>query len=88
MTMEQYWLGKTKLSDQPVMLSKSCYRFLIYNLFVTGFVKRGLPHTSSSMKLEDCNLDLKVHKNLKFSHLLTNVDTHCYPNFKAMTVLI
>jgi len=29
MTMGQYWLGKTKLSDQPEMLSKSCHRILI-----------------------------------------------------------
>jgi len=24
-TMGQYWLGKTKLSDQPELLSKSCH---------------------------------------------------------------
>jgi len=41
----------------------------IYTLdkFVTGFVKRSLPHTSNSMNLEDCSLCFKVHTNLKFS---------------------
>jgi len=28
MTMGQYWLGKTRLSDQPETLSKSCYGIL------------------------------------------------------------
>jgi len=31
MTMGQYWLGITKLSDQPEMLSKSCYVILKKN---------------------------------------------------------
>jgi len=35
--------------------------------YVTGFAKKGLPHTSSFIyELGDCNLGLKVHKNLKF----------------------
>jgi len=31
-TMGQYWLGRTKLSDRPEMLSKSCHGIL-KNLF-------------------------------------------------------
>jgi len=32
MMMEQYWLGKTKLSDQPETFSISCYRLLKKNI--------------------------------------------------------
>ena len=55
---------------------------------MTGFAKRGLPHTSNSMNLEDYNLDFKAHTNLKFSTSinLQYVGTHCCPNFKAMAV--
>jgi len=35
--MGQYWLGKTKLSDKPKMLSKSCYGIcLSYEYFITN----------------------------------------------------
>ena len=50
---------------------------------VTGFAKRGLPHTSNSMNFEDCNLGFKAHTNL---HLSTHVNTHCCPNFKPTAV--
>jgi len=53
------------------------------NPYVTGFVKRGLPHTSNSMNLEDCNLGFKAHTNL---HQLTYFGAHCCPNFKGMAV--
>ena len=35
--------------------------------FVTGFAKRGLPHTSNSINLEDHNLVFKKDASLKFS---------------------
>ena len=55
---------------------------------VTGFAKRGLPHTSNSMNFEDCNLGFKAHTNLKFSTFvnLQYVGSHCYPNFTGMAV--
>ena len=36
-------------------------------LYMTGFVKRGLPHTSNSMNVEDHNVVFKKDTNLKFS---------------------
>jgi len=38
-------------------------------IYVTGFAKRGLPHTSNSPNLEDCSLGFtfKAYTNLKFS---------------------
>ena len=36
-------------------------------IYVTGFAKRGLPHTSNSMNLEDHNLVFKIDANLKCS---------------------
>ena len=36
-------------------------------LIQTRLAKRGLPHTSNSMKLEDHNLVIKKHINLKFT---------------------
>ena len=41
------------------------------SLYVTGFVKRGLPRTSNSMNLEDHNFMFKKHANLKFSQSIT-----------------
>ena len=35
--------------------------------YVTGFLKRGLPHTSNSINLEDHNLVIKRHTKLKLS---------------------
>ena len=42
-------------------------QLIIICLTVTGFVKRGLPHASNSMNLEDHNSMIKNHKALKFS---------------------
>ena len=39
----------------------------VITVYVTGFAKRGLPHTSNSMNLEDCNFVFKKDANLKFS---------------------
>jgi len=54
---------------------------------VTGFTKMGLPHTSTSMNLKDCNKSLMEYANLKF---LSSVNLHSYspycPNFKAIAV--
>jgi len=36
--------------------------------YLTGFTKRGLPHTSNFMHLKDCNFLLVCGMNLKFSH--------------------
>ena len=55
-------------------------------IYVTGFVKRGLPHTSNSMNLEDCNLGFKAHKSCNFLYLLTYDGTLCCSNFKGMAV--
>ena len=52
---------------------------------MTEFVKRGLPYTSNSMNLENCNLGFKVYTNLKFS-TLTYVGTRCCLNFKGLAV--
>jgi len=37
-TMGQYWLGKTKLSDQPEMLSNSCHRILNFIFIQQNFL--------------------------------------------------
>ena len=52
---------------------------------MTGFAKRGLPHTSNSMNLEDHNLVFKAHTNLKFSPSINYVGSHYSPNFKPIT---
>ena len=44
----------------------------IYN-YVTKFAKRGLPHTSNSINLEDCNLGFKAHTNLTEFSTSTNL---------------
>ena len=36
-------------------------------IYVTGFAKRGLPHTSNSVNMGDHNVVLKQHISLKFS---------------------
>jgi len=38
------------------------------SVYVTGFAKRGLPHTSDFMHLKDCNFLLISGVNFKFSH--------------------
>jgi len=53
----------------------------LFFLYVTGFVKSGLSHTSNSINLKDCNLGLKAHANLKFS---LPVSPHYHPNFKTI----
>jgi len=35
-TMGQYWLGRTKLSDRPEMLSKSCHE-IFKKFYLTEF---------------------------------------------------
>jgi len=35
--LKQYWLGKTKLSDQPEMLSKVAMEFFFFFLNLTEF---------------------------------------------------
>jgi len=52
-------------------------------IYVTGICKKGLPHTSISMNLKDCNLGFKVLTNLKFSH---SINTYYSPNFMEMAV--
>jgi len=51
--------------------------------YMTGFAKRGLPHTSNNITLKDCNLSLKALTNHR---LLTHVDLHYHPNFKTVAV--
>ena len=41
--------------------------FGVYFRNVTGFVKRGLPHTSNSITLEDRNMVFERHTKLKLS---------------------
>jgi len=41
---------------------------LLFCAYVTGFVKRGLPHTSNFMYLKDRNFFLICDMNLKVSH--------------------
>ena len=53
----------------------SCF-LLLLSTYVTGFAKRGLPHTSNSMNLEDHNLVFKKDANLKFLHPSTYVGAH------------
>ena len=40
-------------------------------IYVTGFAKRGLPHTSSFLTLKDHNLMSKYDTSLKLSPVLT-----------------
>ena len=53
-------------------ISKCTNYIYIYNTYVTGFAKRGLPHTSNSMNSDDHNLVdhnsvFKKHINMKRS---------------------
>ena len=48
----------------------------IYNNYVTGFAKRGFPHTSNSMNLEGHTSVLKNMLTLEFFHPLSHVGTH------------
>ena len=40
---------------------------LLSPIYATGFAKRGLPHTSDFINLEDHNFDVKRHMKLKLS---------------------
>ena len=48
------------------MLHNSLHSVATANVFVTGFAKRGLPHTSSSMNLEKHNLVFNKGKDVEF----------------------
>ena len=54
----------------------------LYN--VTGFAKRGLPHTSNSLNLEDHNLAIADKWSWNFLQSLSYVGTFCWPNFKSV----
>ena len=49
--------------------------------YVTGFVKRGLPHASNSMNLEDHNLVVQAHTTLKVSPSINLCWFLLQPNF-------
>jgi len=79
------WILQVYAYDYVIHLqSIHYYTIFIVLLFVIRFAKRGLPHTSNSMTLKDCNLGLKAHKT--FYSLLTHVGLHYHPNFKTIVV--
>jgi len=52
-------------------LCKECYVFQCnVNIFVAGFMKRGLPHTINFMNLEDHKFVIKRHMKLKLSQAI------------------
>ena len=51
--------------------------------FVTGFAKRGLPHTSNLMNLEDHSFAIKRHMKLKLSPV---IKLCLSPNFKPIAL--
>jgi len=60
---------------------------IIINFCVTGFVKRGLPHTSNIKNLEDHNFEfiIKRHVMLKlFPAIKLYGVTYYLPNFKSI----
>ena len=51
---------------------------------MTGFAKRGLPHTSNSVNLGDHNVMFKKHLNLNFHHLFSDVGAYLGAHLKAI----
>ena len=58
----------------------------IWLLFVTGFVKRGLPHTSNSLNLMTITLLERKVDICNFFHPLSSVITHFGLNFKPIAL--
>ena len=54
-----------KLMYFKYFISK-CTNYILYNTYVTGFAKRGLPHTSNLPTLEIDNFRLERAIALKF----------------------
>ena len=63
--------------------------FLINDLndFFIVLTKRGLPHTSNSMNLEDYNLIVKADTNLRFSPSINLCWFALQPKFQANSLL-
>ena len=76
--MKNKKLTKQKNQSGPPAQSSDCiqpyctilfFYSCIYSIYVTGFAKRGLPHTSNLVTLTTRNFRLKKATDLKFGQL-------------------
>ena len=68
-----FFISESKSGEPLASLVTSTLTPCVYP-YVTGFTKRGLPHTSNSMNLEGHTFVFKKRTNLKFSLAILTTD--------------